>query len=91
MDKAKAFRLVRKYFLIIVGCFLLAFGDAAFISPLGLVTGGVLSIGVITQHFVDVYGNSFYVVDIVTWIILRFAGSMVVSQSWSSFISPNPL
>ena len=62
-------RLARKYGIIVLGCAVLAFGDAAFISPLGLVTGGVLSIGVIMQHFVNISGSTFYVVDIVTWIV----------------------
>ncbi|MBO6286134.1 MAG: YitT family protein [Bacilli bacterium] len=61
--------LLKKYSILVLGCALLAFGDAAFISPLNLVTGGVLSIGVITQHFVTLAGSDFYVVDIVTWII----------------------
>ena len=61
--------LLKKYSILVLGCALLAFGDAAFISPLNLVTGGVLSIGVIIQHFVTLAGSDFYVVDIVTWII----------------------
>ncbi len=69
MVNSKAWRIFKKYFLIVTGCFLLAFGDAAFISPLGLVTGGVLSIGVITQHFVYLAGSTFYVVDIITWAV----------------------
>lgn len=62
----KALKLVHKYLMLSFGCFLLAFGSAAFISPLELVTGGVLSVGIIVQYFV---GPSFYVVDIVTWAI----------------------
>lgn len=69
MVKNKPLSLLIKYSLLTLGCFLLAFGDAAFISPLGLVTGGVLSIGVIVQHFVNLAGCNFYVVDIVTWIL----------------------
>ncbi len=64
MNKNKALAYIRKYGLITIGCFLLAFGDAAFLSPLNIVTGGVLSMGIIVQHFV---GPSFYVVDIVVW------------------------
>lgn len=58
--------LVKKYALLTLGCISLAFGSAAFISPLGLVTGGTLSIGVIIQHFINVAGSDFYAVDIVT-------------------------
>ena len=63
---SKVVMTAHKYILLTAGCFLLAFGSACFVSPLELVTGGVLSIGVIIQHFV---GPSFYVVDIVTWIV----------------------
>ena len=66
---SKFLSLLKKYSILVLGCALLAFGDAAFISPLNLVTGGVLSIGVIVQHFVTLSGSDFYVVDIVTWII----------------------
>ena len=62
----KALRLTHKYLMLTFGCFLLAFGSAAFVSPLELVTGGVLSVGVIIQHFV---GPTVYVVDIVTWVV----------------------
>lgn len=66
----KAFlRSFRNCALIIFGCALLAFGDAAFIAPLNLVTGGVLSVGVIIQHFVTLGGSTFNIVDIVTWIM----------------------
>lgn len=71
-EKTKAHKvllIIWKYFLLTLGCAVLAFGDAAFVSPLGLVTGGVLSVGVIIQHFVTLSGSSFYVVDIVTWVL----------------------
>lgn len=69
MKDSHALALIHKYLLIVLGCAILAFGDAAFISPLGLVTGGVLSIGVIAQHFVTLGGSDFYVVDLVTWAV----------------------
>ena len=65
--KLAVLKTIHKYLLLTTGCFILAFGDAAFISPLGLVTGGVLSVGVIAQHFVYQAGSTFYIVDIVTW------------------------
>lgn len=60
-------RLVHNYILITIGCFLLAFGDAVFISPFGLVPGGLISVGIIVQHFIDLSGSTFQVIDIVTW------------------------
>ena len=68
-SKKEVLRVCKNLFFIVLGCALLAFGDAAFIAPLKLVTGGVLSIGVIAQHFVDVAGVDFNIVDIVTWIV----------------------
>jgi len=64
--KGHPLRVVHEYVLLILGVFLLAFGGACFISPLGLVTGGMLSVAVIVQHFI---GSSFNVIDIVTWIL----------------------
>lgn len=63
-NKLKVRKYVMNYTLLFLGSFILAFGDAAFLVPMNLVTGGVLSIGIIVQHFV---GDSFQVVDIVTW------------------------
>lgn len=67
--RRKTLHVATRYLLLTAGCALLAFGSAAFISPLGLVTGGVLSIGIIIQHFIQLAGSDFYVVDIVTWAI----------------------
>ena len=67
--KKEAWRIARNILFIILGCALLAFGDAAFIAPLHLVTGGVLSVGVIIQHFVNLSGSTFNVVDISTWVM----------------------
>ena len=67
--KSEVLRSLKNISFIIIGCALLAFGDAAFIAPLNLVTGGVLSVGVIIQHFVNLAGINFNFVDIVTWIL----------------------
>ena len=61
-DKYQILRTAQKLLFIIGGSFLLAFGDAAFLEPLGLVTGGVISVGIIVQYYV-----SFPIVDFVTW------------------------
>lgn len=64
MKKKRILREILNIFLVIVGSAVLAFGDAAFITPLNLVTGGVISVGVIVQYFV---GDAFQVVDLITW------------------------
>ena len=67
MTKKHTLDLVRKYALLTLGCFLLAFGSVAFLTPFDLVTGGVFSIAIISQHFVTVAGSDFYIIDIITW------------------------
>ena len=67
MGRKRALLLVHHYVLITLGCFILAFGDAAFLTPMNLVTGGVLSIGIIIQNFVRMGGSDFYIVDIIVW------------------------
>ena len=69
ITKKEAIRVCKNYTFIVIGCALLAFGDAAFIAPLNLVTGGVLSVGVIIQHFLNLAGVNFNVVDISTWVM----------------------
>ena len=65
--KKRVLRMVWKYFLIFLGSALLALGDAAFLVPFNLVTGGVVSIGIIAQYYVTLSGSTFQVTDIITW------------------------
>ena len=66
-NKRRVMKVLKNYSLILLGCFLLAFGDVAFLVPLNLVTGGVASVGVIVQWLVKQAGSDFQVVDIITW------------------------
>ena len=84
--KSKGFALAKKYFILTLGCLVLAFGSAAFISPLGLVTGGVLSIGVIIQHFIYLSGSDFYAVDIITGaaqVVLLLISFLVLGKKYT--------
>ena len=65
-NRKKILREINNIILVVLGSALLAFGDAAFITPHNLVTGGVISVGVIIQYFV---GAEFPLVDIVTWVM----------------------
>ena len=67
--KKEVLHAIRNYALIVLGCFLLAAGDAIFITPFNILPGGIISVGIIVQHFVDAAGIDFQVVDIVTWIL----------------------
>ena len=60
-------RFWKHYLFITLGCFFLAFGDAVFITPFQLIPGGIISVGVIVQYFVDLSGSTLQVIDIVTW------------------------
>ena len=62
-------QLIKNYLLVSLGCLILALGNALFIVPNNLITGGITSIAVITQFFVTKAGIAFQVVDIVTWIL----------------------
>ena len=68
-NKQKVLKTISNYLLITLGCFLLAFGDVAFLVPLNLVTGGVASVGVIVQWLVAQSGSTLQIVDIVTWAL----------------------
>ena len=46
-NRKKILREINNIILVVLGSALLAFGDAAFITPHNLVTGGVISVGVI--------------------------------------------
>ena len=84
--KSKGFALAKKYLILTLGCLVLAFGSAAFISPLGLVTGGVLSIGVIIQHFIYLAGSDFYAVDIITGaaqVVLLLISFLVLGKKYT--------
>ncbi len=65
--KREKMRIVYNFACLILGCALLAFGDAAFLAPLDLITGGTYSVGVIVQYFLDEAGIAFKLVDLVTW------------------------
>ena len=67
--KKEVLHAIRNYALIVLGCFLLAAGDAIFITPFNILPGGIISVGIIVQQFVDAAGIDFQVVDIVTWIL----------------------
>ena len=46
--------MVRNYSLVLLATIVLAFADAAFITPCKIVSGGVASIGIILNHYVGV-------------------------------------
>ena len=66
---------------------MLAFGNAAFLIPFDLITGGLSSIGIIIQYFLDANGVDFQIVDIVIWtitILLFFVGLIFMGKKFSA-------
>lgn len=61
--------IAKNYFLVTIGCFVLALGSALFLVPNNLVTGGITSIAIIIQYFITKSGSAFQVIDIVTWAV----------------------
>lgn len=67
-NNQKIRKTVLNYFLITMGCLVLAAGTVAFLLPLDLVTGGVSGVSVIVNHYLEpILG--FAVQDIVAWIV----------------------
>lgn len=69
IDKRYLKSAIKNVLLVIAGSFVLALGDALFIVPCGLVTGGVAAIGIIVQHFITSAGSDFMAVDIITAVV----------------------
>lgn len=87
ISKKEFFAGIKNILLVILGSFILAFGNAAFLIPFNLITGGVSSIGIIAQYFFDVNGINFQVVDIVTWsitAILFIVGLIFMGKKFSA-------
>lgn len=73
--------------LVILGSFVLAFGNATFLIPFNLISGGVSSIGIIIQHFLDINRVNFQIVDIVTWsitLLLFLVGVICLGKKFSA-------
>lgn len=86
VDKNKLFAALKNISLVIFGSFLLALGDALFIVPADLVSGGVASIGIIVQYFIEASGSDFRAVDIVTAgisVILFLVGFFFVGKKFA--------
>lgn len=49
--------IFRNYLYVTIGCFLLAVGDAVFLTPCNIVSGGVSSIGIIVNYFLKPLWN----------------------------------
>ena len=53
LSKERLFAEMKDIFLVLAGCFVLALADAIFIVPCNIVNGGVDSLGVILNHYLE--------------------------------------
>lgn len=51
LNKSVALTIIKNYVVVALGCLILAFGDAAFLTPCNIVSGGVSSIGIILNYY----------------------------------------
>lgn len=72
MQNKKVKTYVRNYSLLILGAFILAFGNVFFLTKQSIVAGGSYGIAVIIQFFVTKSGSSFQGVDIFYWSLCAF-------------------
>lgn len=84
-SKARILLSVKHVFFVLLGSAILAFADAAFLTPYNIVSGGVLSVGIIVNHFLEPLINydctSIVVLGI--QVILWFVGLFTLGKEFS--------
>jgi len=53
ISKSQVLTEIKNIVFVLLGCLLLAFADAAFLTPCNIVSGGVASVGIIVNYFVE--------------------------------------
>lgn len=83
--RSKTFAKVKDIGLVVIGCILFAFGDAVFLNKWDVVSGGVSSIGIIIDYFLEpIIG--FGIRDIVVAVVqiaLWFLGLFILGKRFS--------
>src|SRR5574344_635928 len=80
ISKSKVLGEIKNILYVIVGCSILAFADAAFLTPGNIISGGVVSVGIICQCYytqgpawlfglTDINDIVVTIVQVVLWII----------------------
>ncbi|MCH3908828.1 MAG: YitT family protein [Bacilli bacterium] len=85
IDKKKFYEEAKNISLVLAGCFVLALADALFIVPCNIVNGGVDSLGVIVNYFLEPIFN-FNFTDIVimgSQLILWLIGLAFLGKKFS--------
>lgn len=86
INKKSIFKEITDVLLVILGCVVMAFGDALFIAPCGIISGGISSVGIIVNYWIEA-ATGFKSTDIVVavaqvsmWVI----GLIVVGKKFSA-------
>ncbi len=85
MTKAEKLRILRNYSLVLLACVVLSFGDAAFITPCNIISGGVASIGIIANHYLEPllgFDTNSMVVAIVQ-VVLLIVGFLILGKEFA--------
>ncbi len=83
--RSARFRKAEDVFLVVFGCILFAFGDAVFLNKWDVVSGGVSSVGIIVDYFVEPL-LGFGIRDIVVAVVqvgLWFLGLAFLGKKFS--------
>mgnify|MGYP002515366815 CR=1 FL=1 len=86
LTKPEVLRIVRNYSLVLLACIVLAFADAAFITPCNIVSGGVASVGIIANHFLEPlvgFDTNSLVVGIIQ-VVLLIVGFFVLGKEFAA-------
>jgi uncharacterized membrane-anchored protein YitT (DUF2179 family) len=85
INKSQLYSTIRNVLYVLIGCFIVAFADAAFLTPANIVSGGVVSVGIIVNYYVEAATN-FNCTDIVVagvQIILWLVGLFLLGKKFS--------
>jgi uncharacterized membrane-anchored protein YitT (DUF2179 family) len=81
ISKSKVLGEIKNILFVIIGCSILAFADAAFLTPGNIISGGVVSVGIIAQYYYHLNGVNWFFglssindavvtfVQIILWVI----------------------
>lgn len=85
VNKKSILKETANVLLVIFGCIIMAFGDALFIAPCGIISGGISSVGIIVNYWIE-GATGFKSTDIVvalSQIILWLIGLIVIGKKFS--------
>ena len=82
--KEQVKRWVKEYSLVALGCLLVALADALFITPCNIVCGGVASIGIIANHYLEpLWGfDTNSTIATIAQVILLLVGWIVLGKDF---------